>query len=81
MMYKNIVLSSASKKKIVQRHAAVELGLQLIQDKTGVMSLIPTIENRVSELKDMLETEYPTHYCQVFVTRKPTAVESVASLA
>ena len=81
MMYKNIVLSSASKKKVVLRHAAVDLGLRLMQDQTEPISLTPTIDNRAAELKDMLETEYPSHCCTVNVRRNPTAVASGLSLS
>jgi hypothetical protein len=75
MMYKNIVLAGAAKKKIVLQHAGVTLGLQLILDNPQPLSLTPTIETRASELQDMIETEYPTHSCAVLVApRKLKAV-------
>jgi hypothetical protein len=81
MMYKNIVLASAAKKKVVLQHAGVSLGLQLMLDSPEAMSLTPTIETRASELREMIETEYPTHSCVILVEpRKLTAVEPVACL-
>jgi len=77
MMYKNIVLSSACKKKVVLRHAAVDMGLRLMLDKTEAISLTPTIENRAVELQEMLETEYPCHRCSVVFTRKLTAASDL----
>ena len=73
MMYKNIVLAGAAKKKIVLQHAGVTLGLQLMLDNPEALSLTPTIENRAGELQEMLETEYPGHRCSVVFTRKLTA--------
>jgi len=67
MMYKNIVLAAATKKKIVLQHAGVNLCLQLMLDNPEAISLTPTIETRAAELKEMLETEYPSHDCVIFV--------------
>ena len=66
-MYKNIVLAGAAKKKIVLQHSGVTLGLQLMLDNPAAISLTPTIEMRASELKEMLETEYPSHNCEILV--------------
>ena len=79
-MYKNIVLSSACKKKVILRHAAVDVGLRLMLDDTEAISLTQTIENRAGELQEMLETEYPGHRCSVMFTRKLTESDLPISL-
>jgi hypothetical protein len=79
MMYRNIVLSSSSKKKLVLPHVSISLGLAFMQDNTEGISLIETVENRAIEVQNMLEVEYPTHSCEVFVTRKPTAGDTEGS--
>jgi len=79
MMYRNIVLSSSSKKKLVLPHVSISLGLTFMLDKTEGISLIENVENRAIEIKKMLEIEYPTHYCEVFVSRKPTTGDAEGS--
>lgn len=79
MMYRNIVLSSSSKKKLVLPHASISLGLTFMLDNTEGISLIETVENRAIEVQNMLEVEYPTHVCEVLVTRKLTTADGEGS--
>ena len=79
MMYRNIALSSSSKKKLVLSHVSISLGLTFMLDKPHGISLIETVENRALEIQKILEVEYPTHCCEVFVTRKLTAGDAEGS--